>query len=102
MSDTTLAPTATQPLRRGLSSSNTRILSLAALIGILLLAAFLRFYNLDQIGDGNRYYTAAVLSMLQSPENFFFVAAEPGGSVTVDAAAGELVVRAEAPAVIAA
>jgi len=51
---------------------------------IIILATFLRFYNLDAIGDGNTYYTAAVESMLQSWKNFFFVAAEPGGSVTVD------------------
>lgn len=52
--------------------------------GIILLAALLRFYNLSAIGDGNTYYTAAVESMLQSWHNFFFAAAEPGGSVTVD------------------
>ena len=41
-------------------------------------------YNIESIGDANAYYTAAVKSMLQSWSNFFFVAAEPGGSVTVD------------------
>lgn len=51
---------------------------------IMLLALILRVYNLNSIGDANRYYTAAVESMLQSPHNFFFVSAEPGGSVTVD------------------
>ncbi len=55
-----------------------------ALIGIVLLAAFLRFANIAAIGDANLYYTAAVKSMLQSPANFFFAAAEPGGSVMVD------------------
>lgn len=54
------------------------------LTGIIVLAAFLNFYQLANIGDGNLYYTAAVKSMLQSWKNFFFVAAEPGGSVTVD------------------
>lgn len=51
---------------------------------IVLLAAFLHGHNLDAIGDGNQYYTAAVKSMLQSWYNFFFVAAEPGGSLTID------------------
>lgn len=51
---------------------------------ILVLAAFFHFYQLDNIGNGNLYYTAAVKSMLQSWHNFFFVVAEPGGSVTVD------------------
>lgn len=53
-------------------------------IGVMLLSAVLHFINLQAIGDANTYYTAAVKSMLQSWHNFFFVAAEPGGSVTVD------------------
>lgn len=56
----------------------------AALAAIVLLAAFLRLSNIQAIGWGNTYYTAAVKSMLQSWHNFFFVAAEPGGSVSVD------------------
>ncbi|MCX7608774.1 MAG: glycosyltransferase family 39 protein [Anaerolineales bacterium] len=55
-----------------------------SLLAIVVLSAFLHFYNLRAIGDANLYYTAAVKSMLQSWHNFFFVAAEPGGSVMVD------------------
>lgn len=55
-----------------------------ALGAIMVLAALLRFANLEAIGQANTYYTAAVASMLQSWPNFFFVAAEPGGSVSVD------------------
>lgn len=55
-----------------------------ALGAIVLLAAALRFANIGAIGESNTYYTAAVKSMLQSWHNFFFVAAEPGGSVSVD------------------
>lgn len=55
-----------------------------ALSLIVLLSLGLHLYNLDAIGDANVYYTAAVKSMLQSWHNFFFVAAEPGASVTVD------------------
>ena len=51
---------------------------------IVLAAALLRLVNLESVGDGNLYYAAAVKSMLVSWKNFFFVAAEPGGSVTVD------------------
>jgi 4-amino-4-deoxy-L-arabinose transferase-like glycosyltransferase len=54
---------------------------------VILIMAFslgLHLYNIESIGDANAYYTAAVKSMLQSWSNFFFVAAEPGGSVTVD------------------
>ena len=49
-----------------------------------LISLGLHFSNLEGIGDSNRYYTAAVLSMRQSWHNFFFAAAEPGASVTVD------------------
>lgn len=55
-----------------------------ALGAIVLLAAVLRFANIDAIGQSNTYYTAAVKSMLMSWRNFFFVAAEPGGSVSID------------------
>ncbi|MDR3577159.1 MAG: glycosyltransferase family 39 protein [Anaerolineaceae bacterium] len=55
------------------------------LLGLILgLSAVLLFYNLQAVGEGNLYYTAAVKSMLISWKNFFFVAAEPGGSVSVD------------------
>ena len=60
------------------------VLRRAALAAIGLLAAALRFTNLSALGYGNHYYTAAVVAMLQSWHNFFFVAAEPGGSVSVD------------------
>lgn len=57
---------------------------LLALAAIVALAAALRFANLEALGYANHYYTAAVESMLQSWHNFFFVAAEPGGAVSVD------------------
>ena len=54
------------------------------ILAIMILAFGLHMYNIDSISDANAYYTAAVESMLKSWSNFFFVAAEPGGSVTVD------------------
>jgi 4-amino-4-deoxy-L-arabinose transferase-like glycosyltransferase len=51
---------------------------------ILLAAAWLRVWNLARNGFGNAYYAAAVRSMLQSWHNFFFVAFDPAGWVTVD------------------
>jgi len=54
------------------------------LVAIMGLAFGLHLYNIDSISDANAYYTAAVESMLKSRSNFFFVVAEPGGSVTVD------------------
>ncbi|PKN93073.1 MAG: hypothetical protein CVU44_11630 [Chloroflexi bacterium HGW-Chloroflexi-6] len=61
-----------------------RVLTALALAAIILLGAFLRFYQLGATGVGNEYYAATVKSMLTSWHNFFFVAFEPGGSVTVD------------------
>ena len=54
------------------------------LAAIVLLAAFLRVYKLDQEGFGNLYYAAAVKSMLMSLKNFFYAAFDPGGFITVD------------------
>lgn len=61
-----------------------RLWSWLALAAILALGAFLRFYRLGADSIGNTYYAAAVKSMLTSWHNFFYVAFEPGGSVTVD------------------
>jgi len=54
------------------------------LVGISLLAAFLRFFRLEQEGYANLYYAATVKSMLTSWHNFFFASFDPGGFVTVD------------------
>jgi 4-amino-4-deoxy-L-arabinose transferase-like glycosyltransferase len=72
------------------STNNTRVISREkawrwlVLSAIVLLAAILRFANLRALGLANHYYAAAVASMLKSWHNFFFVAAEPGASVSVD------------------
>jgi 4-amino-4-deoxy-L-arabinose transferase-like glycosyltransferase len=55
-----------------------------ALLAIVAFAAFFAFVRIQNIGDANTYYTAGVASMLQSWKNFFFVAAEPGGAVSID------------------
>src|SRR5262249_1809425 len=56
----------------------------AGLVGILLLAAFLDGFRLDQMGLGSRYYAAAVMSMLTSWHAFFFAALDPAGFLAVD------------------
>lgn len=56
----------------------------AALTGILLVAALLRFFRLDQQGFGNLFYAAGVQSMLQSWHNFFFVAFDRHGFLAID------------------
>ena len=55
-----------------------------ALALILLLAAFCDFYALQRNGYANLYYAATIRSMLESWHNFFFVAFDPGGFVSVD------------------
>lgn len=54
------------------------------LIAIFLFALFLRLWDLGAVGYGNTYYAAAVRSMLINPTNFFFVAFDPAGLVSVD------------------
>ncbi|HET8905402.1 MAG TPA: glycosyltransferase family 39 protein [Ktedonobacterales bacterium] len=55
-----------------------------ALALILLVAAFANLFELQRNGYANLYYAAAIRSMLQSWHNFFFVAFDPGGFVSVD------------------
>jgi 4-amino-4-deoxy-L-arabinose transferase-like glycosyltransferase len=57
---------------------------LAALGGVLAVAAFLDFFRLEQNGYANEYYSGAVRSMLKSWHSFFFVSFDPGGLVSVD------------------
>ena len=56
----------------------------AALLAILLLAAGLRLWAIERNGFGTEYYAAGVLSMMASLHNFFFVAFDPAGFVSVD------------------
>lgn len=91
---TDLAPTA---LDDGSALATSRVASLLtrlrafweprrrrALALILLVAAFANFFELQRNGYANLYYAAAIRSMLQNWHNFFFVAFDPGGFVSVD------------------
>jgi 4-amino-4-deoxy-L-arabinose transferase-like glycosyltransferase len=69
---------------KALQLTDERRLTWIALGLILALAAGLRFAFLGNLGYANHYYAAAIKSMLQSWHNFFFLAAEPGGIVSVD------------------
>jgi 4-amino-4-deoxy-L-arabinose transferase-like glycosyltransferase len=64
--------------------TRTNVLRFLPIVAIVAIAAGLRFYDLGLLGYANHYYAAAVKSMLQSWHNFFFVASEPGGAVSVD------------------
>ena len=66
-------------LRTALQPRHRRLLAL-----VLAVAAFCNFYQLQQNGFANLYYSAAIRSMLQSWHNFFFVSFDPGGFVTID------------------
>ncbi len=80
----TTATLQTQPffLKKNLFFGVT--ISTFLVITIMAFSFAIHMYNIESIGDANAYYTAAVESMLKSWSNFFFVAAEPGGSVSVD------------------
>jgi 4-amino-4-deoxy-L-arabinose transferase-like glycosyltransferase len=54
------------------------------LLAILVLSGLLEFVKLSQNGYANVYYSAAVKSMLRSWHNFFFVAADPNGLISID------------------
>jgi hypothetical protein len=56
----------------------------AGLAAVLALSAVLEFVKLEQNGYANTFYSAAVKSMLRSWHNFFFVASDPNGFITVD------------------
>jgi 4-amino-4-deoxy-L-arabinose transferase-like glycosyltransferase len=51
---------------------------------VLALSALLELVKLAQNGYANTFYAAAVKSMLRSWHNFFFVASDPNGLITVD------------------
>ena len=55
-----------------------------ALPGVLLVAAALRLWRLDQNGFGNEYYSASVRSMSASWHNFLYHAFDPAGFLSVD------------------
>src|SRR5947209_11183922 len=55
-----------------------------ALAGVMLISIFMNFFQLGQNGFANLYYASAIRSMLDNWHNFFFVAFDPGGFVSID------------------
>ncbi len=72
----------------------------AALIGVLWLAVFLRFFRLAQEGFANLYYTAGVQSMLTGWRPFFFAAFDSAGFVSIDKPPLGLWIQAAAAALL--
>jgi 4-amino-4-deoxy-L-arabinose transferase-like glycosyltransferase len=56
----------------------------SCLLFIVLIASFLRLYDLERSGLGNLFYASSVYSMGQSLFNFFFAAYDPMGTFIVD------------------
>ena len=60
------------------------MLTRVALAAVLVVAAALRLWRLDQNGYGNEYYTAGVRSMATGWHNFLYNTFDPAGFVSVD------------------
>jgi len=56
----------------------------AALAAVLLIAAVLRLWRLEENGFGTAYYAAGVRSMLQSAHLFFYNSFDPAGFISLD------------------
>lgn len=61
-----------------------RRLEAAGLAVVLLIAAVLRLWHLDDNGFGTEYYAAGVRSMLQGGWLFFYNAFDPAGFISLD------------------
>jgi 4-amino-4-deoxy-L-arabinose transferase-like glycosyltransferase len=61
-----------------------RWIEYACLAVVLLLAAFLRLWRLEDNGFGTAYYAAGVRSLLQGGTLFFYNAFDPAGFVSLD------------------
>jgi 4-amino-4-deoxy-L-arabinose transferase-like glycosyltransferase len=61
-----------------------RLVEFGGIAAVLLLATFLDFYRVTRAGLGNNYYAIGVKSMSMNWHNFFFVAFDPGGFISID------------------
>ncbi|MCC6959252.1 MAG: glycosyltransferase family 39 protein [Dehalococcoidia bacterium] len=72
------------PSVRALTLAERRWIEGASLALTVGLALLLNTWRLDDAGNGNTYYAAAVRSMAASWHNFFFASFDPGGFISVD------------------
>jgi 4-amino-4-deoxy-L-arabinose transferase-like glycosyltransferase len=87
MSDTleeVITPALSQYVEDRPNTSPSRLWQRLGLGGVMLVSIFMNFFQLGQNGFANTYYAAAIRSMLDNWHNFFFVAFDPGGFVSVD------------------
>src|SRR5260221_5078635 len=61
-----------------------RRIEIACLAAVLLLAAFLKLWRLEDTGFGTAYYAAGVRSLLQGGALFFYNSFDPAGFVSLD------------------
>ena len=69
---------------RGSGSAAAKAIAAVPALAPIALAAVLNTWALGQNGYANVYYSAGVKSMLLSWHNFFFLAADPAGLVSID------------------
>src|ERR1700694_1077724 len=86
MSDTleAISPAPTRYVEDRPHTSPSRLWQRLGLGGVMIVSIFMNFFQLGQNGFANTYYAAAIRSMLDNWHNFFFVAFDPGGFVSVD------------------
>ncbi len=80
------SPAALSTAPRGRMRARLRpgVIAVAPALPAVVLATVLDTWALAQNGYANIYYSAGVKSMLASWHNFFFLAADPGGLVSID------------------
>ena len=79
--DPAIPPESVEEHRKARPSRLWQRLGLGA---VMLISIFMNFFQLGQNGFANLYYASAIRSMLDNWHNFFFVAFDPGGFVSVD------------------
>ncbi len=86
MSDTleAITPIESRPIAEHRNITPSFLWHRLALGGVVLISIFMNFYQLGQNGFANLYYAAAIRSMLDNLHNFFYVAFDPGGFVSID------------------
>ncbi len=86
MSDTleAITPIESKYVEENRNDTPSRLWRRLGLGGVLLVSIFMNFFQLGQNGFANLYYASAIRSMLDNWRNFFFVAFDPGGFVSVD------------------
>jgi 4-amino-4-deoxy-L-arabinose transferase-like glycosyltransferase len=79
-----ITPAPSQPVAEDRNITPSWLWQRLGLGAVTLISIFMNFFQLGQNGYANLYYAAAIRSMLDNLHNFFFVAFDPGGFVSID------------------